>query len=354
MKVLIIGPLKEPITGVTVSNDLLIKELTERNIYVDFINTTLPFFQENVGRFSLNKLFLNISLYFKAYKIFNKDVIYITSGQSFFGVIKYLPYIFIGCLLKKDIVFHLHGNLLLETYSKLYGLKKRLFAYSIRSCTKGIVLSESLKKNLIPFIDETKIFIVSNFVESKFILSEEEVFEKGTEELRILYLSNLMTEKGVFVFFKALSYLKRDKVNYRCKIAGNIDDKISKDILSIIKSDPHIEYLGVVMDNQKRDLLKWGNLFVFPSIQIEGLPISILEAMGSGNHIISTRQDALLDIFQNNEINFVESGSAIDIYKVILINNFDHTQLKINHKIITDNFNEQDFVNNVLKVFKSK
>ncbi|TYA74126.1 glycosyltransferase family 4 protein [Seonamhaeicola marinus] len=347
MKVLIIGPLKEPITGVSVSNDLIQKKLN-----TDFINTSLPFFEENVGRFSLNKIFLNISFYLRSHKILRTDILYVTPGQSFFGVVKYLPYILLGKILKKQIVLHLHGNALLKTYSLLRGFKKNIFEYTLKKCSKGIVLSKSLKKNLIPFLLPENIFSISNFVESKFVLSHEELEDKPKNELNILYLSNLMTEKGIFVFLKAISNLRSKGVDYKCKLGGDIDDSIRDKVLKEIEKDESMEYMGVVRNKEKRALLKWGKVFVFPSIQTEGLPISILEAMGAGNHVISTRQDALLDLFSEHQISYVNKQSPEEISNLIISNSFDDCRVFENHSLISEKFTETEFVNQILNVFK--
>lgn len=354
MKILIIGPLEKPITGVTVSNDLLYSVLQKMNFKVDCINTSLPFFQESVGRFSLRKVLYNLSMYLNIYKVFNSSILYITPGQSFFGVVKYLPYICMGALFRKEVIFHLHGNAILDTYLKLKGLKKRIYKYTIRTCTKGIVLSNSLKQNLEPFIEKSNIYVVSNFVESNYILSEQEILNKDVNKLNIIYLSNLMTEKGVFVFLNVLKKLKNNKVDFQCKIAGNIDEVISRNVLSLIDTLDHVEYLGVVKGDKKRELLKWGTVFVFPSIQLEGLPISVLEGLASGNHVISTKHDALLDLFNDNEIDFVDKGHVEDVYRLIVKKGRNVMKMKSNQNMIKTKFSEQKFVDDVIRVLEAQ
>ena len=44
-----------------------------------------------------------------------------------------------------------------KEYNSLNGFKRGVFYFLLSRFTKGIVLSDSLKENLIPFIDESKI-----------------------------------------------------------------------------------------------------------------------------------------------------------------------------------------------------
>ena len=102
--------------------------------------------------------------------------------------------------------------------------------------------------------------------------------------LRIFYLSNLMKEKGIFCLLNALKNLEKNNIIYKAKIAGNIDQKYSKEILNLFTELKNAEYIGVVNGDDKKNLLKWGNVFVLPTFyKMEGQPISILEAMATGN-----------------------------------------------------------------------
>ena len=84
-----IGPFEKPITGVSVCNDLILKKLIEKNITVKHINTSLDKFDENVGEISLKKVIYFLKFYFMFYKVWNQDIIYITPGHTFLGIIKY-------------------------------------------------------------------------------------------------------------------------------------------------------------------------------------------------------------------------------------------------------------------------
>ena len=85
----------------------------------------------------------------------------------------------------------------------------------IGAANYGIVLSKSLKKNLSPFIADEKIETVNNFFEDYLAERIEDVLEnKSLEKLKIIYLSNLMMEKGIMDLLSAIELLQKNNINY--------------------------------------------------------------------------------------------------------------------------------------------
>ena len=305
-KVLIIGPFPNPISGVSLANKV-VKEILDKSddFKTEYINTSYPIFEDAVGSFSLHKLFFFLRLNFKSLKILKTDIVYITPGQTFFGVTKYTLFILLAFLLKKELIIHVHGNYLGQQYKELTGVKKKIFYFLFSKFTKGIVLSESLKLNLTPFIPLEKIHILYNF-------AEDYLLEKSNKEhpdtLKICYLSNLMEEKGITYLLESLNELEKRNISYTAKIAGNIDKVLEKEILAKIKNLKNTTYLGVVYKEEKRNLLEWSTIFVLPTFyKMEGQPIAILEALATGNVIITTNHAGIPDIIKD-KIN----GSIID------------------------------------------
>jgi glycosyltransferase involved in cell wall biosynthesis len=184
----------------------------------------------------------------------------------------------------------------------LSGIKKRAFSFLISRFTKGIVLSNSLKSNLTPFIDSSKIFVLPNFAEDYLVSQKLKV---NTDQLRIIFLSNLMKEKGILILLDALHALEKNKIKYVAKIAGNIDVDSYQEIISKVKRLEKTTYLGVVEGDRKKELLNWGNVFVLPTFyKIEGQPISIIEAMATKNVIITTAHSGIPDIVSENKNGF--------------------------------------------------
>ncbi len=259
-------------------------------------------------------------------------------------------------MLRKKIVIHIHGNYLKTEYLKLKGIKKSLFKFLISKADKGIVLSKMLLPNLTPFISKKNIFILPNFTE-KYLTEGFLLKQKNLEQLRILFLSNLMTEKGVLDLIEALNILSKKNISFKAKFAGNIDNSIKNEVLEKIKNNNSIEYLGVVSGDAKKELFIWGNVFVFPTYYaIEGQPISILEAMATGNIILTTKHGGIPDIFSENNGYYINMKDPKDIADKLISVLKNLTNLKsmmaYNHKYVSETFTEEMFVNSLIKILK--
>ena len=316
--ILIIGPFPEPTTGVSLANKVVSDILKEQPDYkVDHINTSYSRFDEAIGKFSFHKLFFNLSFYPKAYEIFSNKIIYITPGQTFFGVIKYTAFILLSTLFRREIIVHVHGNHLGNEYKSLTGIKKKVFYFLLSKTTKGIVLSASLKGNMTPFISDDKIKVLPNFAEDYLLKTES---KKSFEKLQIIYLSNLMEEKGIFDLLEALTLLEENGIPYEAKIAGAIDHMQKEEIEKCFSKLQYTSYVGIVKGDQKNELLHWGNLFVLPTYyKMEGQPISILEAMATGNVILTTKHAGIPDIITDGKHGyFFEKKNAKSLFEKLV------------------------------------
>ncbi|MDA9327636.1 glycosyltransferase family 4 protein [Flavobacteriaceae bacterium] len=355
-KVLIIGPFPNPISGVSIANKVVEEILNaDLNFTVEKINTSYPIFDEQIGEFSIQKFFFYLRINSSFFKVLKNNIIYITPGQTFFGVLKYALFIVAASALRKELIIHVHGNYLGKEYQSLKGFKRVLFYFLVSRFTKGIVLSNSLKHNLTPFLEDKNIFSLPNFAQD-YLYKEDKKFVK--DELRIFYLSNLMKEKGIFCLLNALKNLEKNNIIYKAKIAGNIDQKYSKEILNLLTELKNTEYIGIVNGDDKKNLLEWGNVFVLPTFyKMEGQPISILEAMATTNLVVTTNHAGISDVFQD-KINgyFVEKNNENSIQKILSYLAANKSELKkiaeYNKTFFLNNFTVDIFKKNLLEIIK--
>lgn len=353
LKVLLIGPLPNPVNGCSLANQTFLEYLKKQAIVqVTTINTnTDPNIQGVQGRFGWAKFFSFIKVYFEIYKIINVQSVYMTPGQSFWGVLKYAPFILLSWILNKPIIMHIHGNFLGTQYRLLKGVRKKIFKFLVSRSSAGIVLSDSLKDNFSELLAIEKIHIVENFANNELIL--DAVIQKGTSKLQLLWLSNLMEEKGILDFLDALILLKNKGVNFEVKLAGKIEEGLETTIQQKIKQlDNHVDYLGTVYGVEKKDLLLESNVFVFPTYYtMEGQPIALIEAMATGNVIVTTNHAGIPDIVGSengyllqprdvaglvNQLEIISQNLAQEIEKFS-----EHNQVYVKHHFTEDAFGQK-------------
>ncbi len=359
-RILIIGPFPDPISGVSLANKVVKNVLDASNEYkTTIVNTSYPYFDEHVGKFSIKKFLFFLKMNSSFFKIFNADIVYITPGQTFFGIVKYSVFILLSKLLGKELVIHVHGNYLGYCYSQLKGIKRKMFYALVSQFSKGIVLSKLLRNNLTPFLDDDKIYELPNFAEDYLLKDENNKLLTNNDKLQIVFLSNLMLEKGILVLLDALKYLEDQNICYEARIAGNIDVTIEKEILDNIKNLKNTSYIGVVKGNEKKDLLSWSNTFILPTYyKMEGQPISILEALATENLIITTAHAGILDIINNNEHGFLVEKRNVESLQLVLTelsNNLTlvHSIRRKNKEYFKNNFTINQFKSRIIKILNA-
>lgn len=359
MKILIIGPIPPPINGCSYANFILSKNLIQRGYKYDTINTSTKTLSSNQGStFSLKKVFSFLSIYSQIFKVTGSEIVYFTPGQTFFGVLKYAPFILLAIIFRKPYIIHIHGNYLGTQFKELKGLKSCIFKYLIHNAAAGIVLSKSLKCNFNGLLEVSKVFVIENFVEDG-IYNSSINLNKPKDKLRLLYLSNLMKEKGVVELLEALIILKERKIDFEVVFAGKIEEDIAYDVKEkLLKLDDKAKYLGVIEGSAKYTALKESNVFVLPTYyKMEGQPISILEALATGNIIITTSHGGIPDIISHKNGLFVDAKSASSLVECLEEIN-SNLSLKIeyfstkNIEYAKANFTESIFTSKILNIFE--
>lgn len=323
-RVLIIGPFPNPVTGMAFSNKVVYEGLKAINPCVRKINFSESRFstKKNLnithGKISIHKI-LNTLSYLECYKILLVNTVYITIGLTFFGLLKYAPFIVFSRLFNKNLVFHLHGNHIHKTIKKLRGIKKNIFLWLLNSFDKGIVLSEIIKNNLALYYPDKKISIIYNFVENSQInFYHQNQKSKDYSDIKLLYMSNIIPSKGIYELLEALNILNGQGFIIKTTIAGELPKSELKRFYSLLSKNENIYYQGVIHNEQKWNIIQEHNTFCLPTyFPMEGQPISILENMAAGNLIITTKHAGIPDICNDSNAIFANKKSIQDLCSAI-------------------------------------
>jgi glycosyltransferase involved in cell wall biosynthesis len=196
---------------------------------------------------------------------------------------------------------------------------------------------------------------LKNFVVDELFI-DNDMESKNFKDLRVVYLSNLMEEKGIFDLLDALVALEQIKTPYKARIAGNIAPENRKRAQNYFDKLEHTTYIGTVDIEQKAKLFKWSNTFVLPTYYaMEGQPISILEAMATGNAILTTHHAGIPDVFEN-AVNgyYVEKQNPLTIVERLeyIANHKEELQSIALHnaQVARENYRVDQFAKNLKKI----
>ena len=246
-------------------------------------------------------------------------------------------------------------------YSGSKGIKQRIIKKSLDTLSGVIVLGESLRRMFRGIVPDEKIFVCPNGVEEHIFASEEEVREKTKrwekdETVRIIYLSNLMKDKGILDLFDAVTILKSKGTKVHLDIAGAIEPGIKDTVEAHLENlKTEATYHGVVTGENKKQLLLKNYIFCLPTYYPnEGQPISILEGMANGCAILTTDQGGIKDIVNENYGYFAEKQSPQNLADTLLLAFKKTATGLIAWKEARTSYSQKQFVERIEGVFLKK
>lgn len=127
---------------------------------------------------------------------------------------------------------------------------------------------------------------------------------------RILFLSNMLIEKGVLVLLDALQILKGRKYSFVCDFVGgetaDIDSVKFNNATTSRGLDAMVFYRGRKYGEEKRKILAQSDIFVFPTFYSnECFPLVLLEAMQHRLACISTDEGGIPDIIEDGKTGII-------------------------------------------------
>ena len=118
----------------------------------------------------------------------------------------------------------------------------------------------------------------------------------------VLYLGRLVPEKGIHYLLEAFKNISTEK---KLVIAGGGSDSLNyeKEIISKAKEDPRVIVAGFVEGDILNELFSNAYVYILPS-EIEGMPMSLLEAMAHGCCCITSDIPECVSVLNNSGIVF--------------------------------------------------
>lgn len=307
MKPFFVGPLIPPVTGQSLAFTRFVESIVDSEKIV--VNTN---FENKTGLskiFNSIRILLNISLkaLFSHYHL-----VYFTCSRSMLGSIKDIVLINIVSFKGKKIVNHLHGS---DFYDFLHNSPKwyqKILFKSYEKVDISIVLVDSMKIQFRDF-KNMRIEVIPNFYDQEI---DNKLVEKDKSKISLLYLSNIMTSKGIFELVDAFEKLIKKYDNIILNIAGGyLSDEymsineVKKKFENKISKNNKIKYLGTIFGEDKIKLLQSSDIFILPSYK-EAVPISILEAMAASNAIVATNHNYISEVVSSKNGVLVKKRSV--------------------------------------------
>lgn len=293
------------------------------------------------------------SFFAALYSAFGKyDVVHIhAEGPAFFS---WLPK-----MLGKRVVVTIHGiDWKREKWQSGFGSK---FIHqgeknAVKYADEIIVLSKGVQ-DYFKEIYGRKTHFISNGVNRPKIQEAELITEKYglTKNSYILFLGRLVPEKGIRYLVEAFKSAKIDK---KLVIAGGSSDTDSfmKELKELAKDDDRIIFTGFVQGQILDELYSNAYIYTLPS-DLEGMPLSLLEAMSYGNCCLVSNILECTEVVEDKALIFKKSD--VSDLRERLQDACDHPEKVMQMKkqaadFICEKYNWDEVVKETMRLYRRK
>ena len=296
---------------------------------------------------------VSASAFAALYSAFGKyDVVHIhAEGPAFFS---WLPKMF-----GKRVVVTIHGvDWQREKWQSGFGSKfiRQGEKNAVKYADEIIVLSKGVQD----YFKETygrKTHFIPNGVNRPQIREASLITEKFglKKDSYILFLGRLVPEKGIRYLVEAFKNVKTDK---KLVIAGGSSDTDSfmEELKELAKGDDRILFTGFVQGAMLDELYSNAYIYTLPS-DLEGMPLSLLEAMSYGNCCLVSDIPECAEVVEDRALIF-KKADVQDLQEK-LQDACDHPEKVDTHKeqaadFICKKYNWDEITKETMKLYRRK
>ena len=226
---------------------------------------------------------------------------------------------------------------------------------AVKYADEIIVLSEGVQKYFMETYGRKTAFI-PNGVNRPILRDPQMIKEKYGLDIDeyILFLGRLVPEKGITYLIEAFKKVQTDK---KLVIAGGSSDTdaFMQELKKLAEDDDRIVFTGFVQGQMLEELYSNAYVYTLPS-DLEGMPLSLLEAMSYGNCCLTSDIAECAEVVEDKAILFKKSD--IDDLKEKLQYACDNPDAVKKLKdgaadFICGKYNWDDVVEQTLKLYQS-
>ncbi len=280
------------------------------------------------------------------------DIIHIhAEGPAFFC---WLPKLF-----HKRVIVTVHGiDWQREKWKSGFGSKfiHKGEKNAVKYADEIIVLSKGVQDYFEKIYGRKTVFIpngVSNHIERKPQIIKNK-FGLDKDEY-ILFLGRLVPEKGIKYLIEAFKQVDTEK---KLVIAGGSSDtsEFENEMKELAKEDKRILFTGFVQGQELEELYSNAYVYALPS-DLEGMPLSLLEAMSYGNCCLVSDIPECAEVVEDKALIF-KKADVKDLQSK-LQDACDHSEKVDAHKkqaadFICSKYNWDEIVQATLKLYRRK
>lgn len=307
-KVLAILHLPPPVHGAAMVGDYVkSSKVVNSLLNIHYINLGTSVSVDDIGKKRISKLlrYIRLLLWVIVNMInFRPQKVYMTLTAKGNGFYKDALVVVLAKILGGKMVYHFHNKGVCTQQHKPFDnwLYKRVFKNA-----EVILLSEYLYPDVQKYVSRERVYICPNGIPDQITAEKKQPIKTGNEPVQLLFLSNLIESKGIFVLLEACTILKQKGVSFGCVIVGGEGDITEKQLNEQIARaglENEVHYAGKKYGEEKEAVFVASDIFVHPSYN-DCFPLVLLEAMQFKLPIVTTPEGGIPSLVEQGENGFL-------------------------------------------------
>ncbi|HZG23350.1 MAG TPA: glycosyltransferase family 4 protein [Chitinophagaceae bacterium] len=312
MKLLLIVNTPPPYQGTTIMNRYLLDTLEEKSMGYIHLRIDSSKDLRALGRPELAKFRSALNIVRKIFTVRKEyRAAYLVMSVEGFAFYRHSLFILLLLLLKKNCILHLRGL----GFRNKKGFGKILTSFIFKRCY--LIQHSAYNSFDIERYTSKKVFYVPNGWEDYHTRFKEQIDERISDtsgNVNILFLSNLIADKGLFTVLESIRIINSDPacqgINTRWNFIGNWESEATRqEFLDFV--DKHslgekIGFVGPLYNEEKYAFIARMNILVFPTFyKHETWGNVILEAMMFKIPVIATNYVAIPEMVKDSKTGFL-------------------------------------------------
>lgn len=279
-----------------------------------YINLTTAKSLQDIGKGGIKKLWKFVCLLVRIVKSLlgiHPQMVYVTPNSHGGAFYKDFVVVELIKLLGYKVIVHYHNKGVATCQDKW--LDDKLYRIFFKNI-KVILLADALYQDVEKYVKRENVFICPNGIPES--LDVEPTSERNNVIPQLLFLSNLLVDKGVLVLLDALKILKERGYSFICNFVGGETAEIdaarfAEEVEKRGLNDMAV-YLGKKYGAEKNEEYRKSDIFIFPTLN-EAFGLVLLEAMEHALPCIATDEGGISDIVDEGETGFIVSKRNANI-----------------------------------------
>ncbi len=280
-------------------------ELVNAEFETSYLNLGTSKSIDEIGRNPVKKIAVYFQIIFAVIaKVAcnNYATIYIAPTAKGIGFYKDLPVVLLAKLTRSNVILHFHNKGVSNNQHRL--IDNILYRVFFKN-TKVMLLSPLLYGDFKKYVNSTDVFYCPNGI-PRAVTIDSSLNSRGTHT-RLLFLSNLIESKGVFILIEALKILRNKNLDFTCDFVGGEGDITAiqfNEIINRCNLQDFVAFAGKRFGAEKESYFLNADVFILPSFN-DCFPVVLLEAMQHGLPVVSTFEGGIPDIVEDGITGFL-------------------------------------------------